>query len=78
MTEKNSYAIDAPPLAIAAASALSTPPTRRLGWGFVFALVPSCVLLVRHGMTARKMALPLVPFLGPWPGRHPVLSLEEG
>jgi leader peptidase (prepilin peptidase)/N-methyltransferase len=31
--------------------------------GFIFALVPSCYLLVRHGMKARKMALPLVPFL---------------
>jgi leader peptidase (prepilin peptidase)/N-methyltransferase len=31
--------------------------------GFVAALVPSFVLFARHGMTARKMALPLVPFL---------------
>ncbi len=31
--------------------------------GFIFALVPSAYLLIRHGMKARKMALPLVPFL---------------
>jgi leader peptidase (prepilin peptidase)/N-methyltransferase len=31
--------------------------------GFIFALVPSFYLLLRHGMKARKMALPLVPFL---------------
>jgi leader peptidase (prepilin peptidase)/N-methyltransferase len=31
--------------------------------GFVAALVPSVVLLVRHGTAARKMAVPLVPFL---------------
>jgi leader peptidase (prepilin peptidase)/N-methyltransferase len=31
--------------------------------GFVAALVPSVVLLARHGAAARKMALPLVPFL---------------
>jgi leader peptidase (prepilin peptidase)/N-methyltransferase len=31
--------------------------------GFVAALVPSVVLLARHGMAARKMGVPLVPFL---------------
>ncbi len=31
--------------------------------GFVAALVPSAVLFVRHGSRARKMAIPLVPFL---------------
>jgi leader peptidase (prepilin peptidase) / N-methyltransferase len=31
--------------------------------GFVAALVPSAVLFVRHGSAARKMAIPLVPFL---------------
>jgi leader peptidase (prepilin peptidase)/N-methyltransferase len=31
--------------------------------GFVAALVPSVVLFARHGVAARKMAVPLVPFL---------------
>jgi leader peptidase (prepilin peptidase)/N-methyltransferase len=31
--------------------------------GFLAALVPSLVLFVRHGSRARKMAIPLVPFL---------------
>ena len=31
--------------------------------GLVAALVPSAVLLVRHGSRARKMAIPLVPYL---------------
>jgi prepilin signal peptidase PulO-like enzyme (type II secretory pathway) len=31
--------------------------------GFVFALVPTFVLVARHGSAARKMAIPLVPFL---------------
>jgi len=31
--------------------------------GFLAALLPALVLLVRHGAKARKMALPLVPFL---------------
>jgi leader peptidase (prepilin peptidase)/N-methyltransferase len=31
--------------------------------GLVFALVPSVALFARHGTKARKMALPLVPFL---------------
>ncbi len=31
--------------------------------GFVAALVPSVVLFARHGSGARKMAIPLVPFL---------------
>ena len=31
--------------------------------GFVSALVPSTVLFARHGGAARKMAIPLVPFL---------------
>lgn len=39
MTEKNSYAIVAPPLAIAAASWLSSRRTAWLGWTLVFVLV---------------------------------------
>ena len=31
--------------------------------GFLAALVPSLILFVRHGSRARKMAIPLVPFL---------------
>jgi leader peptidase (prepilin peptidase) / N-methyltransferase len=31
--------------------------------GFVAALVPSGALVIRHGSAARKMAIPLVPFL---------------
>jgi leader peptidase (prepilin peptidase) / N-methyltransferase len=31
--------------------------------GFLFSLVPAAVLFVRHGRAARKMAIPLVPFL---------------
>ena len=31
--------------------------------GMIFALVPSVVLLLRHGGTARKMAIPFGPFL---------------
>lgn len=31
--------------------------------GFLTALIPSIVLLARHGSKARKMAVPLVPFL---------------
>jgi leader peptidase (prepilin peptidase)/N-methyltransferase len=31
--------------------------------GFLAALVPSVVLLARHGSAARKMGVPLVPFL---------------
>jgi prepilin signal peptidase PulO-like enzyme (type II secretory pathway) len=31
--------------------------------GMVFALVPSIVLLARHGSKARKMGIPLAPFL---------------
>jgi leader peptidase (prepilin peptidase)/N-methyltransferase len=31
--------------------------------GFLAALVPSAVLFARHGSAARKMAIPLVPFL---------------
>ena len=31
--------------------------------GFLAALIPSAVLLARHGSGARKMAIPLVPFL---------------
>lgn len=31
--------------------------------GMVFALVPSLVLFARHGMAARKMAIPFAPFL---------------
>lgn len=31
--------------------------------GMLFALVPSAVLLARHGVAARKMAIPFAPFL---------------
>ena len=31
--------------------------------GMLFALVPSIVLLARHGLTARKMKIPFAPFL---------------
>ena len=31
--------------------------------GFLAALVPSLVLFARHGSRARKMGIPLVPFL---------------
>jgi leader peptidase (prepilin peptidase)/N-methyltransferase len=31
--------------------------------GMIFALVPSLVLFARHGMAARKMAIPFAPFL---------------
>jgi leader peptidase (prepilin peptidase) / N-methyltransferase len=31
--------------------------------GMIFALVPSVILFARHGAAARKMAIPLVPFL---------------
>jgi leader peptidase (prepilin peptidase)/N-methyltransferase len=31
--------------------------------GFVASLVPAVVLFARHGAAARKMAVPLVPFL---------------
>ncbi len=31
--------------------------------GMIFALVPSVVLLARHGRVARKMAIPFGPFL---------------
>ena len=31
--------------------------------GLLFALVPSAVLLVRHGLGARRLAIPLAPFL---------------
>jgi prepilin signal peptidase PulO-like enzyme (type II secretory pathway) len=31
--------------------------------GLVFALVPSVVLLARHGVGARKLGIPFAPFL---------------
>ena len=31
--------------------------------GMLFALVPSIVLFARHGLAARKMAIPFAPFL---------------
>jgi leader peptidase (prepilin peptidase)/N-methyltransferase len=31
--------------------------------GMAFALVPSAVLFARHGLAARKMAIPFAPFL---------------
>jgi leader peptidase (prepilin peptidase)/N-methyltransferase len=32
--------------------------------GLLLALIPSVVLLVRHGSRARRLAIPLAPFLG--------------
>jgi leader peptidase (prepilin peptidase)/N-methyltransferase len=43
--------------------ALGRTVTVALLIGFVAALVPSLVLLARHGSAARKMAIPLGPFL---------------
>jgi alpha-1,2-mannosyltransferase len=44
MTEKNSYAILAPVLAVAAMDCVSSPQARRLGWWLVFVLISIGVL----------------------------------
>lgn len=50
-------------LALLLGAMLGLDVTVALMVGFLAALVPSLVLLVRHGSGARKMAIPLVPFL---------------
>jgi leader peptidase (prepilin peptidase)/N-methyltransferase len=50
-------------LALLLGAMLGASVTVALFLGFVAALVPAVVLLARHGAAARKMAVPLVPFL---------------
>jgi leader peptidase (prepilin peptidase) / N-methyltransferase len=50
-------------LALLLGSALGTTLPIGLMAGFLAALIPSAVLLARHGSAARKMAIPLGPFL---------------
>ena len=50
-------------LALLLGAMLGRSVTLALMVGFVAALVPSVVLFARHGSRARKMAIPLVPFL---------------
>ncbi|HEX4518165.1 MAG TPA: prepilin peptidase [Gaiellaceae bacterium] len=50
-------------LALLLGAALGTTVPVALMTGFLAALVPSIVLLARHGSAARKMAIPLGPFL---------------
>jgi leader peptidase (prepilin peptidase)/N-methyltransferase len=50
-------------LALLIGAALGSSLPVGLMAGFVAALVPSAVLLARHGQAARKMAIPLGPFL---------------
>lgn len=50
-------------LALLLGAALGTTLPIGLMAGFLAALVPSVVLLARHGSAARKMAIPLGPFL---------------
>lgn len=50
-------------LALLLGAGLGTVVPVALMTGFLAALVPSVVLLVRHGAAARKMAIPLGPFL---------------
>ena len=50
-------------LALLLGAMLGTEVSLALFLGFVTALVPSVVLFARHGMAARKMGVPLVPFL---------------
>lgn len=50
-------------LALLLGAMLGTAVGPALMIGFFAALVPSLVLFVRHGARARKMGLPLVPFL---------------
>jgi leader peptidase (prepilin peptidase) / N-methyltransferase len=50
-------------LALLLGAMLGRTVTLAIMLGLVAALVPSVVLLARHGTSARKMAIPLVPFL---------------
>jgi leader peptidase (prepilin peptidase)/N-methyltransferase len=50
-------------LALLLGAMLGLDVTVALMIGFLSALVPSLVLFARHGSRARKMAIPLVPFL---------------
>jgi leader peptidase (prepilin peptidase)/N-methyltransferase len=50
-------------LALLMGAALGRTVTIALFAGMILALVPSIVLLVRHGGKARKMAIPFAPFL---------------
>ena len=50
-------------LALLMGAALGRSVTVALMFGMVAALVPSVVLLARHGARARKMAIPFAPFL---------------
>jgi leader peptidase (prepilin peptidase)/N-methyltransferase len=50
-------------LALLLGAMLGRSVTLAIMLGLVAALVPSVVLLARHGTSARKMAIPLVPFL---------------
>jgi leader peptidase (prepilin peptidase)/N-methyltransferase len=50
-------------LALLMGAALGKSVPVALMLGMIFALVPSIVLLARHGMKARKMAIPFAPFL---------------
>lgn len=50
-------------LALLLGAVLGAPVSVALGLGFLAALVPASILFVRHGQAARKMAVPLVPFL---------------
>lgn len=50
-------------LALLLGAMLGASVTLALMIGLFAALVPSAVLLARHGSSARKMAIPLVPFL---------------
>jgi prepilin signal peptidase PulO-like enzyme (type II secretory pathway) len=50
-------------LALLLGAMLGRSVTVALMIGFLAALVPSLVLFLRHGSKARKMAIPLVPFL---------------
>ena len=50
-------------LALLMGTALGRTVSVALFLGMVAALVPSIVLLARHGSKARKMAIPFAPFL---------------
>jgi leader peptidase (prepilin peptidase)/N-methyltransferase len=50
-------------LALLLGAVLGASVSVALMLGFVAALVPAAILAVRHGPAARKMAVPLVPFL---------------
>jgi leader peptidase (prepilin peptidase)/N-methyltransferase len=50
-------------LAFLMGAALGRSVTVALLGGMIFALVPSVVLLARHGSAARKMGIPFAPFL---------------